>query len=97
MTMQKTAPNTENRTVPIRKTNRELREREYLTPKEVTLLMDAARKNRRGHRDATMILLAYRHGLRASELCGMQWSQFDRVRGGGLLLAGTMCRLVMAD
>ena len=43
--------------------------------------MDAARKNRRGHRDATMILLAFRHGLRASELCGLQWEQFDLGQG----------------
>jgi len=43
--------------------------------------MDAARKNRRGHRDATMILIAYRHGLRASEVCGLQWSQFDLGQG----------------
>src|SRR5262249_51783844 len=35
--------------------------------------MDAARENRWGHRDATAILLAYRHGLRASELVGLRW------------------------
>jgi hypothetical protein len=29
--------------------------------------MKAAADNRHGHRDATMILLALRHGLRASE------------------------------
>ena len=41
-------------------------------------LMDAARKSSRyGHRDATMILLAYRHGFRASELCDLQWSQVE--------------------
>jgi type 1 fimbriae regulatory protein FimB/type 1 fimbriae regulatory protein FimE len=40
--------------------------------------MDAARAGSRyGHRDATMILLAYRHGLRAAELCDLQWSQVD--------------------
>src|SRR4029434_124279 len=40
--------------------------------------MAAARaKSRCGHRDATMILLGYRHGLRASELCDLQWSQVD--------------------
>src|SRR5262249_47945502 len=38
----------------------------------------AARKHGRyGHRDATMILLAYRHGLRASELCDLQWHQVE--------------------
>ena len=46
------------------------RTRRYLTEREVEKLIEAARKNGRyGHRDATMILLAYRHGLRASEVC----------------------------
>lgn len=79
--MPKKAPNTENRTVPIRKRNEELRSREYLTPKEIERLMGAAKKNRRGHRDATMILLAYRHGLRASEVCDLKWEQFDLGQG----------------
>src|SRR5262249_56489985 len=40
--------------------------------------MAAARKGSRyGHRDATMILIGYRHGLRASELCDLQWSQVE--------------------
>jgi hypothetical protein len=43
------------------------RPRDYLTEREVEKLMDAAHTNRYGHRDATAILLAYRHGLRASE------------------------------
>ena len=44
--------------------------REYLTTAEIERLMAAARKSSRyGHRDATMILIGYRHGLRASELC----------------------------
>ena len=39
--------------------------RRYLTEREVERLMDCARKyGRYGHRDATMILVAYRHGLR---------------------------------
>ena len=37
--------------------------------------MKAAGDNRYGHRDATMILLAFRHGLRASELCSLRWSR----------------------
>jgi site-specific recombinase XerD len=49
------------------------RTREYLTGKEVEKLMEAARKSsRHGHRDATMILIAYRHGLRASEVCDLR-------------------------
>src|SRR5262249_5316843 len=45
-------------------------------------LMAAARKSSRyGHRDATMILIGYRHGLRASELCDLQWSQVELATG----------------
>ncbi len=54
------------------------RTRDYLTQHEIDKLMDAARSGSRyGHRDATMILIAYRHGLRACELCDLQWSQVD--------------------
>jgi integrase len=53
------------------------RPREYLKEPEIDRLMDAARQNRWGHRDATAILLAYRHGLRASELVGLRWDDFD--------------------
>ena len=68
-----------NRTVtPRRPRNADLREREYLTPKEVDRLQDAARKHSRyGHRDATAILIAYRHGLRASELCELTWNMIE--------------------
>ena len=44
------------------------RSREYLTEREVERLIEAAKQNRSGHRDATAILVAFRHGLRASEL-----------------------------
>jgi type 1 fimbriae regulatory protein FimE len=48
------------------------------------LLMErAGKRGRYGHRDATMILIAYRHGLRASEVCALRWDQFDFT--GGLL------------
>ena len=57
--------------------NAELRTREYLTEAEVERLMEAAKGNRWGHRDATMILVAYRHGLRASELVDLRWDQVD--------------------
>ena len=54
------------------------RTREYLTAVEVEKLMEVARKSSRyGHRDATMILIAYRHGLRASEACDLQWHQVE--------------------
>ncbi len=70
-------PSTEIRTVPLRKPNSELRTREHLTADEVETLIAAAARNRWGKRDALMILLAYRHGLRARELCDLRWEQVD--------------------
>ena len=59
-----------------------VRTRDYLTTREIDALMAAARKaSRHGHRDATMILLGYRHGLRAAELCDLQWSQVELAAG----------------
>jgi site-specific recombinase XerD len=56
--------------------------REWLTEKEVDALCDAARaRGRWGHRDATMILMAYRHGLRVSELVALRWDQIDLEAG----------------
>jgi integrase len=58
------------------------RTREYLTGAQVEQLMAVARKSSRyGHRDATMILIAYRHGLRASEVCDLQWHQVELQAG----------------
>jgi integrase len=54
-----------------------LRTREYLTEAEVERLMAAAKRNRWGHRDGTMVLVAYRHGLRASELVDLRWDQVE--------------------
>jgi type 1 fimbriae regulatory protein FimB/type 1 fimbriae regulatory protein FimE len=56
-----------NRTVTLkRRANADLRTREYLTEAEVERLLRGTKGNRWAHRDATMILVAYRHGLRAS-------------------------------
>jgi len=66
-------PNTVNSTV--------ARTREYLTGAEVEKLMAKARSSRWGHRDATMILIAYRHGLRACEVCDLQWHQVELATG----------------
>jgi len=41
----------------------------------------ARKRSPHGHRDATMILVAYRHGLRASELCDLQWHQIELSEG----------------
>jgi integrase len=67
---------------PRRLPNHTLRTREHLTPAEVEALMAAAgRLGRHGHRDATLILLAYRHGLRVGELIALRWDQLDLRQG----------------
>jgi len=72
------SPATVNRTVtPVRRPNAELRPREHLTEREVDKLIDATRGNRWGQRDSAMLLLCFRHGLRASELCGLHWSDVE--------------------
>ncbi|MEH2488788.1 tyrosine-type recombinase/integrase [Bradyrhizobium sp. AZCC 2230] len=40
-------------------------------------MVDVAKANRYGHRDATMVLVAYRHGFRASELTDLRWDQIE--------------------
>src|ERR1700730_6486366 len=76
------APTTVKRTVRAgRLPNGVYRTREYLTEREVERLMKAAGNNRHGHRDATMILMAFRHGLRASEICSLRWGQAYLVHG----------------
>ena len=61
----------------MRPRNADLRRRDYLTEAEVERLMEAAKGNPWGHRDAAMVLVAYRHGLRASELVDLHWDQVD--------------------
>ena len=51
--------------------------REYLTEDEVERLVKAASKHGQGDRDGLMVLMAYRHGLRVSELIGLQWAQIE--------------------
>jgi integrase len=63
--------------MPRRRPNGDLRTREHLTEAEVERLIKATKDNRYGHRDATMILVAYRHGLRVSELVDLRWDQVD--------------------
>jgi site-specific recombinase XerD len=71
-------PVTINRTVtPKRAPNADLRTREYLTEAEMECLLTSAKGNRWGHRDATMLLVAYRHGLRVAELVDLRWNQVE--------------------
>ncbi len=72
------APATVNRTVPVRRRkNSDVRTREHLTLDEVERVFEAAKDNRYGQRDALMILLAFRHGLRAAEICDLRWEQVN--------------------
>ena len=67
---------------PIRKNNMDVRPREYLTGSEVELLMKSARSiGRHGHRDSTLILIAYRHALRVSELIALRWDSVNLIQG----------------
>jgi type 1 fimbriae regulatory protein FimB/type 1 fimbriae regulatory protein FimE len=78
------APTIVNGTLPPpRRKNEELRPREFLTGEEVERLRKAAgdRLGRYPHRDSTMILLAYRHGLRVTELVGLRWDMVDLTQG----------------
>ena len=69
-------------TLPKRGYNEDRRSREYLKPDEVDALMNAAAKlGRHGHRDQTLILLAYRHGFRVSELVSLRWDMLDLKQG----------------
>jgi type 1 fimbriae regulatory protein FimB/type 1 fimbriae regulatory protein FimE len=67
---------------PHRLSNASRRKREYLTPDEVEKLLQASGKlGRHGARDRTLILIAYRHGLRVSELVALRWDQVDLKAG----------------
>ena len=75
-------PTIVNRKVPVRHKNAEYRNREYLSEKEVNAVVAvAAQVGRHGPRDAALILLAYRHGLRVSELVALRWDQVDLAQG----------------
>jgi integrase len=61
----------------LRRPNAELRTREHLTEAEVEQVIEVAKANRHGTRDALMVLLAFRHGLRAAEMVDLRWEQVD--------------------
>jgi len=67
---------------PRRVPNSERRTREYLSPSEVEAMITAAKTaGRHGHRDATILLLAYRHAARVSELVSWRRDQVDLEQG----------------
>jgi len=72
----------QSHSAPSTTVNLTVKSRRYLTEREIERLKDCARKRGRyGHRDATMVLVAYRHGLRASEVCDLQWHQIELSEG----------------
>ena len=72
------APASINRAVSLRRPpNKEMRPREYLTKSEIRRLIKVAKGNRHGLRDSTMVLVGYAHGLRVSELIGLQWTDIS--------------------
>src|SRR5579863_1964782 len=66
---------------------KDTRPRKHLVPAEVAALLKAARKSGRYRlRDEVAVMLAYRHGLRATELVSLQWSQLD-LKGATIAIA----------
>lgn len=76
-------PSTVNgKVTPLRRRNSEVRSREHLTLDEIERLMDAAGETgRHRHRDRTLILIAFRHAFRVSELVSLRWDQIDLKQG----------------
>src|SRR5512143_1074238 len=81
--LKRRRPTIQNGKVPPKRvTNAERRPREHLTPTEVERVVKAAaRVGRHGQRDAALITMAYRHGLRVSELVALRWDQIDLKQG----------------
>lgn len=70
------------RPVPPKKKKHEESERDYLRPDEVDAMVQAARKSGRHRvRDAAIILMMFRHGLRTAELVALRWQQVDLKAG----------------
>jgi hypothetical protein len=53
------------------------RQREYLTEGEIDSLLATAGNSRNPVRDRLLILMAFRHALRVSELVDLRWQQID--------------------
>jgi len=70
-----------NGTVPNRTANDTVRTRSHLTEDEVEKLLKVAKAGRYGQRDHLMVLMAFRHGLRVSELCDLRWNDIDFKQG----------------
>jgi len=67
---------------PRRVRNGDRRSREYLSPAEIDSMITSAKNvGRYGHRDATIILLTYRHAARVSEVIAWRRDQVDLEQG----------------
>lgn len=77
----KVVPILEKQKVPTRAKNKELRPREHLTEHEIEILIKSAKGGRHGHRDSTIILVMFSHGLRAGEAVNLKWSSVDLRQG----------------
>ena len=67
---------------PPRKQKRSPSIRDYLRPEEVEAMVQAARKaGRHPVRDAAIILMLFRHGLRTAELIALRWQHVDLKTG----------------
>src|SRR4029077_21140826 len=67
----------QNRQTPTAEKRTVARKREYLTEAECEKLLQAAKGNRYAHRDYTMLLAVWRHGMRASEACDLVFDDID--------------------
>ena len=68
----------EKRAPPRKPRNADVRSREHLTPGEVDKIISTIGKiGRHGHRDRSLVLVMYRHGLRVSEAVALRWDQVD--------------------
>ena len=64
--------------MPRAKSSNAKKSRNHLEPQEVRLLLEAAKLyGRHAHRNFTLILLGYRHGLKLGELNGLRWRDVD--------------------
>jgi site-specific recombinase XerD len=82
----KTTPNTQgtvSKKSPNSRKYADVRSREHLLAEEVEAMRDAIKKKsgRHAHRDSTLILIIYRHGLRVEEVANLKWEQVDFASG----------------
>ena len=82
----KTTPNTQDtvsKKSPNSRKYADVRSREHLLQEEVESMREAIKKNsgRHAHRNSTLILIIYRHGLRVEEAANLKWEQVDFASG----------------